>query len=269
MIKNRQEMVQVALESIRKKNEYSPKVGLVLGSGLSSLAEEFEGDTIPFSEIDGYPVPTVTGHSGMLRLGPETAVMAGRFHYYEGHPMDTVVLPIFLLKSLGVQTIILTNAAGGIRHDLAPGDLVLLSDHINLLGANPLMGPNDDSLGPRFPDMSEVYTPDLRRLAKEIDPHLAEGVYGAVTGPSYETPAEIRAYRTMGIDVVGMSTVPEAIAARYLGMRVCGISVVTNKAAGLGQGELDHSEVVDTGKKAEHRLRRLLTELVSAVRQHY
>jgi purine-nucleoside phosphorylase len=260
-------VVEKAVQSVRKQSSAQPRVGLVLGSGLSSLAQEFEGQDIPFSSIEGYPIPTVTGHSGTLRIGEQTAVMAGRFHFYEGHPMEHVVLPIFLLKALGVETIVLTNAAGGIRHDLVPGDLVLISDHINLLGTNPLIGPNDDSFGPRFPDMSSIYHADLRRIAKEIDPHLKDGVYGAVSGPSYETPAEIRAYRSMGMDVVGMSTVPEAIVARYLGLQVCGISVVTNKASGLGLGELDHSEVVETGKKAEHRLQRLLTELTSTIIQ--
>lgn len=257
--------VSQALTSVRTRSKASPSIGLVLGSGLSSIVEQFPGTPVPFGQIEGYPQATVTGHKGELKLGDSTAVMAGRFHYYEGHTMDSVVLPIFLLKALGVQTVILTNAAGGIRHDLNPGDLMLLADHINFLGTNPLMGPNNSDFGPRFPDMSQVYDRDLAKIAKELDPHLSEGTYIAVTGPSYETPAEIRAYRTLGADAVGMSTVPEAIIARYLGMKVVGISVITNKAAGLGHLTLDHSEVVETGKTAEARLARLLKGLVDRI----
>lgn len=257
--------VTQALNSVRTRSKASPSIGLVLGSGLSSIVEQFSGTPIPFSQIDGYPQPTVAGHKGELKLGDSTAVMAGRFHYYEGHTMDSVVLPMFLLKALGVKTVILTNAAGGIRHDLNPGDLMLIGDHINFLGTNPLMGPNNPDFGPRFPDMSQVYDRDLAKIAKELDPHLSEGTYIAVTGPSYETPAEIRAYRNLGADAVGMSTVPEAIIARYLGMKVVGISVITNKAAGLGHATLDHSEVVETGKTAEARLAKLLKGLVDRI----
>ncbi len=253
-----QKTIEQALVSIRKSTQASPKVGLVLGSGLSNIVDQFQGVEIPYHEIDGYPVATVAGHKGVLKIGTETAVMAGRFHYYEGHSMDSVVLPIFLLKALGVQTVLLTNAAGGISHELNPGDLMLITDHINFLGTNPLMGPNNDSFGPRFPDMSEVYHRGLQNLALGLDPLLGRGTYLAVTGPSYETPAEIRAYRTLGADAVGMSTVPEALCARYLGMNVAGISVITNKAAGLGHASLDHGEVVETGKTAEARLAKLL-----------
>ena len=175
--------------------------------------------------------------------------------------MDSVVLPIFLLAALGVKTVILTNAAGGILHSLNPGDLMLISDHINMLGANPLTGHNNPDLGPRFLDMSTAYDAELRKLARNLDPLLTEGTYIAVPGPSYETPAEIRAYRAMGADAVGMSTVPETIAARYRGLRVAGISVITNKAAGLGHLSLSHDEVVETGKTAEARLTKLLLGL--------
>ena len=257
--------VQKAAESVRGTTDAKPKLGLVLGSGLSGLVDQFPGKAIPFGEIEGYPVATVAGHKGLLKIGDQTAVMAGRFHYYEGHSIDSVVLPIFLLKALGVSTVILTNAAGGIHHAMNPGDIVLLSDHINFLGTNPLMGPNNPDLGPRFPDMSSVYDSQLRELARRLDPLLHEGVYLAVTGPSYETPAEIRAYRALGADLVGMSTVPEAICARYLGMRVLGISVVTNKAAGLGHAALDHKEVVETGKAAEARLSKLITGLTREI----
>lgn len=253
-----QERVTRALESVRKVSKAAPRLGLVLGSGLSNIVDSFPGQTIPYTGIEGFTKTAVAGHRGSLKLGDQIAVLAGRVHYYEGHSMDSVVLPIFLLKALGVSTLILTNAAGGIHHALKPGDLGLISDHINFQGTNPLLGPNNPELGPRFPDMSQVYDPELRNLAKSLDPQLHEGVYLAVSGPMYETPAEIRAYRMLGADFVGMSTVPEAICAAYLGMRLAGLSVVTNKAAGLGQTSLNHKEVVDTGKSAEARLSSLL-----------
>ena len=253
--------VEAALASVRSHSTETPRVGLVLGSGLSNIVDQFQGTTIPYKDIAGYPEATVVGHKGVLKLGQETAVMAGRFHYYEGHSMDSVVLPIFLLAALGVKTAILTNAAGGILHSLNPGDLMLISDHINMLGANPLTGQNNPEMGPRFLDMSTAYDAELRKLARNLDPLLTEGTYIAVPGPSYETPAEIRAYGAMGADAVGMSTVPETIAARYRGLRVAGISVITNKAAGLGHLSLSHDEVVETGKTAEARLTKLLLGL--------
>ncbi|MFN2311133.1 MAG: purine-nucleoside phosphorylase, partial [Spirochaetia bacterium] len=184
---------------------------------------------------------------------------------YEGYSLDQLVLPVFLLHSIGVQTIVLTNAAGAINPAYRPGDIVLISDHLNLLGRNPLTGPNNDSLGPRFPDMTEVYDVGLRGLARTVaGTDLAEGVYAAVPGPSYETPAEVRMLKALGADLVGMSTVPEAIAARYLGMKVVGLSSVTNAAAGLGEGKLDHAEVVEVGKSIRTRLISLIEGLSTA-----
>jgi len=238
----------------------------VLGSGLSEVANEFGGQRIPFSSIAGYPVPTVQGHQGIMMLSERTAVMAGRFHYYEGHSMDNVVLPIFLLRELGVKTLIVTNAAGGINAGYSPGDLVFIKDHINLLGTNPLIGPNDSTLGPRFFDMTEAYSNRLRRLAESaLGRAVPEGVYAAMLGPSFETPAEIRMLKAIGADMVGMSTVPEVIAASYLGMEVLGISCITNLAAGLGTGSLSHAEVMETGKLVEKSLSALLLAVVNAL----
>jgi purine-nucleoside phosphorylase len=238
----------------------------VLGSGLSEVAREFGGAEIPFSQIDGYPVPTVQGHRGVMMLSDTLAVMAGRFHYYEGHSMDSVVLPIFLLHSLGVRTLIVTNACGGINPEFHAGELVLIRDHLNFLGTNPLVGPNDNSLGPRFPDMTAAYTPALRKLAREAaGEDLSEGVYAAMLGPSYETPAEIGMLRAVGADMVGMSTVPEVIAASYLGMEVLGISCITNLAAGMSGDGLSHAEVVATGKQVEKTLSRLLQTVVRKI----
>ena len=255
-----------AARSVRALNSSRPAIGIVLGSGLSEVANDFGGQRIPFSSIAGYPVPTVQGHQGIMMLSDRTAVMAGRFHYYEGHSMDNVVLPIFLLHELGVKTLIVTNAAGGINSGYKPGDLVFIKDHINLLGTNPLIGPNDPSLGPRFFDMTEAYTIRLRRLAESALGHsVPEGVYAAMLGPSFETPAEIRMLKTIGADMVGMSTVPEVIAASYLGMEVLGISCITNLAAGLGTGSLSHAEVIETGKLVEKSLSTLLQTVVNAL----
>lgn len=250
---------------------FRPKVGFVLGSGLSGIVEGLGYKEVPFGEIAEFPKPTVAGHKGVMCLSEKAVIMAGRFHYYEGHAMDDVVLPIFLLRELGVETIVLTNAAGGVNLEYRPGDLVLIKDHINLMGANPFIGPNPADaadaggkpLGDRFFDMSSVYPKELRSLARRIaGKDLHEGVYAAFTGPSYETPAEVRMARTLGADLVGMSTVPEAIAARYLGMRVLGISCVTNLAAGLSQDSLDHAEVVAVGKRVEAELKALVLGLV-------
>jgi len=270
-----------------------PTVGLILGSGLSAFADRVAGTDVPFSRIEGYPQPTVEGHAGTLRLGKSLAVMAGRFHYYEGFSMDDVVLPVFLLHGLGVRTLILTNAAGGIRREYTAGQLVLIRDHINLMGANPLRGPNPGGLGPRFPDMSEAYSRRLRALARGVaargvaagdppagDPPagavagdradsrggpLPEGVYAAFAGPTYETPAEVRMAEAMGADLVGMSTVPEVIAARYLGMEVLGLSMVTNMAAGILEQPLSHDEVVETARRVIPALSELLGGILAGL----
>lgn len=260
--------VKRATESVRMLSEHTPKIGIILGSGLSGVAERLSGTEVAYNKIEGVPDPTVTGHRGILKLNDTTATLAGRFHYYEGHTMDNVVLPVFLLHALGVRTLIVTNASGGINRSFSPGDLVLISDHINLLGTNPLIGPNDEDLGPRFPDMTHAYSPRLRTIVQEVsEERLAEGVYAALTGPSYETPAEIRMLERLGADMVGMSTVPEVVAARYLGMEVVGISCVTNMAAGVLDAPLDHAEVVATGKLAEGRMTTLILAALDAVRK--
>jgi len=243
-------------------------VGIVLGSGLGGFADTLENRTERlYSEISGWPVSTAVGHAGKLvtgRIGDtDVIVLAGRAHLYEGYTAHEVTFGIRELARRGVRSLILTNAAGGINASYKPGDLVLISDHINLLGANPLTGPNDESLGPRFPDMSEAYSRKYRDIAKEATGlPLAEGVYAAVPGPSYETPAEIRYLRAIGADLVGMSTVPETIAANHLGIKVLGISCVTNMAAGLLPQKLVHEEVLRTGERVRDTLVALLRAVV-------
>jgi purine-nucleoside phosphorylase len=259
--------VKRAAASIDSHLYERPAVGVVLGSGLSNVVDTlFPGDrslvSIPYSEIEGFGVPSVAGHRGELKVGGATAVFAGRFHFYEGKSLDDVVLPVATLAELGVRTVLVTNAAGGINPGFSPGDLVLITDHINLLGTNPLIGPRDESSVARFPDMTEVYSRELIKVAREIDPDLKEGVYAALTGPSYETPAEIRMLRTLGADLIGMSTVPETIVARSYGMTVLGLSTVTNLAAGMSGKELDHAEVVEVSASIEKRMTRLLRELI-------
>jgi purine-nucleoside phosphorylase len=243
-----------------------PRVAVILGSGLGEFAARVEGTAVSFEELPGFPRPTVAGHSGMFKIGKQVAVMSGRVHYYEGFSLGDVVLPIFVLHRMGVRTIVVTNAAGGVNRSYTPGDLVLIRDHVNLMGVNPLRGPNPDGFGPRFPDMTRAYTPKLRALAQSVSPSaLAEGVYAAFAGPSYETPAEIRMLEIMGVDLVGMSTVPEVIAASYLGMSVLGISCVTNMAAGILPQPLDHAEVMARGKEAGPRFMQLLTGIIERV----
>jgi purine-nucleoside phosphorylase len=260
---------------LRGKRDVKPAVGLVLGSGLGGFAQRLKNRVaIPYEEIPHFPVPSgVVGHAGELVLGDvgktPVVVLSGRVHYYEGRPMTDVVYPARVLARLGVGAVVLTNAAGGVRKTFKPGDLMLMTDHINAFGTNPLIGANEDSIGARFPDMSRVYDPALRKLAKETARRLRiplrEGVYLGNSGPSYETPAEIRAYRAIGADAVGMSTVPEAIALNHAGVRVLGISTITNMAAGILPKPLEHSEVLATTKKVGDRFVRLLTELVPKV----
>jgi purine-nucleoside phosphorylase len=245
--------------------ERRPAVGVVLGSGLGAFAERVRGVAVGYEAIPGLPRPTVAGHGGVLTVGRDVAVMAGRVHYYEGHEPDDVVLPVFLLARLGVRTLVVTNAAGGINRAYAPGDLVLIRDHLNLQGVNPLRGP-DHGPGPRFPDMSAAYSPRLRALAREAaGSPLAEGVYAALAGPCYETPAEIQMLAALGADLVGMSTVPEVIAARSLGLEVLGVSCVTNMAAGILEQPLDHAEVTARGREAAPRFARLLAGTLRAL----
>ena len=254
--------IEAAWKSLGEAGRLTPSIGLILGSGLGTFAEAVGGMQVPFQSIAGFPKSSVAGHAGILRLTETLAVMQGRVHFYEGHSMDDVVLPVFLLHRLGVRTLIVTNAAGGVNRDFAAGDLVLIRDHVNLMGVNPLRGPNPD-LGPRFPDMSSAYDPGLRELARAVsEVPLREGVYAGFAGPSYETPAEIRMCAAIGADLVGMSTVPEVIAASYLGMKVLGISCVTNMAAGILEQPLSHAEVMETGKAVGPRFSRLLAAVI-------
>jgi len=265
------EKATAAAEFVGRKTESRPKIAIVLGSGLGAFAEQLEGATaISFAEIPHFPQSTVPGHSGKLVIGKVSgvpvAVMQGRVHAYEGYSSEEVTFPVRVLGRMGVRTLVLTNAAGGINEGLKQGQLVLIADHINLSGRNPVVGANDDRLGPRFFDMSEGYSARLRELAHEaarsMEFRLDEGVYLSVLGPSFETPAEIRAFRTMGADLVGMSTVQETIVARHMGMEVLGISCVTNLAAGIQKEPLSHEEVMATGRAVEKQLAGLLTRLV-------
>jgi purine-nucleoside phosphorylase len=246
-------------------------IGVVLGSGLGAFADTLDDRVeTPYSEIPGWPVSTAVGHAGKLVQGrifsTDVIVLAGRAHLYEGYSAQQVTFGISELYRRGVKSIVLTNAAGGINEKYRPGDLVLISDHINLLGTNPLTGPNDDLLGPRFPDMTEAYSKEYREIAKraghELGIVLEEGVYAATPGPSYETPAEIRHMRTIGADLVGMSTVPEAIVANHRGMKVLAISCVTNAAAGILPQKLVHEEVLEAGARVRDTLIKLLRAVV-------
>ena len=259
---------------IRERISISPKVGIILGSGLGKLADSItDKEVIPYAQIPNFLLSTAPGHQGNLiagRLGgKEVICMQGRFHYYEGKDMEEVVLPVRALKILGVKILILTNAAGGINTDFRPGDLMLITDLINLSGGNPLRGKNDEDLGPRFPDMSYAYDPDLRDLAMEEAKHLEipvkTGIYAMMQGPSFETPAEIRMLRVLGADAVGMSTVPEVITAVHAKMKVLGISCITNMAAGILKQPLTHQEVIETANQVKGKFIRLINAVVAAL----
>jgi len=263
--------MDAAVAYIRGITGREPRVAVVLGSGLGAFADDLDNPvSIPYSDIPGWPASTAIGHSGKLVFGKldklDIAVLAGRAHLYEGYTPAQVTLGIRVLHQLGVRSVVLTNAAGGIKLSYRQGGLVLISDHINLQGSNPLIGPNDDSAGPRFPDMTEAYSLDYRKkahqVAQQLHIQLDEGVYAAFTGPSYETPAEIHYLRAIGADPVAMSTVPEAIVANYLGMRVLAISCVTNMAAGILPQKLDHKEVMETGHRVRDTLIRFLKALL-------
>lgn len=256
---------------LESKLTRNPRVAVVLGSGLGAFADTLDmATTIPYADIPGWPRSTAVGHAGKLVFGDvagqHVAVLAGRAHLYEGYTAEQAVFGIRTLGKLGINSVILTNAAGGINPKFGAGQLVLISDHINLLGQSPLTGPNDDSLGPRFPDMSEAYSQKYREIAraagKEMSLDLPEGVYAAVPGPSYETPAEIRYMRTIGADLVGMSTIPETIAANHMGMKVLGISCVTNAAAGVLDQKLNHTEVLEVGERMKGTLIELLRRVI-------
>jgi len=263
---------QHAAEQIRSRTSARPSVAVVLGSGLGGFAEELSASSLlPYKEIHGFAQATVEGHAGRLVIGKagdvDVAAMQGRFHFYEGYSLDDVTFPVRVLKLLGVQTLILTNAAGSLNTEFTPGSLMVISDHINLMGANPLIGPNDKRFGPRFPDLTAAYDPDLQNLVIEeataMNLDVRRGVYAALSGPSYETPAEIHMVRTLGADAVGMSTVPEAIVARHMEMRLIGISCITNLAAGVSNRPVDHDQVIATGERVRSQFTELLRRVIA------
>ncbi len=261
-----------ALErAVRQRTDAVPQIGIVLGSGLGGLADLLTDVTaVPFAELPGWPAASAPGHAGRLLLGRledvPVACLQGRLHMYEGHSERLVVEPVLLMGRLGARQILLTNAAGGINPDWPAGTLMLLSDHLNLTGRSPLIGPNDDALGQRFPDLVDAYSPRLRALmrsaAADEGIELAEGVYAGLTGPTYETPAEVRMLRAMGADAVGMSTVLEAVVARWAGLEVCGVSLVTNPGAGVTGQSLSHEEVLEAAADAGPRFTRLVRQFV-------
>lgn len=265
------EKLLACYECVRKKTDFQPKVSIVLGSGLGDYAENIKVvSEIPYSEIEGFPVSTVPGHAGKFIFGYVDKVpvvcMKGRVHYYEGYPISDVVLPVRLMKMMGAEILFLTNAAGGVNTSFHAGDLMMIKDQIAVFAPNPLIGENIDELGVRFPDMSTVYDRDLQKLmvqaAKDNGIFLQEGVYAQLTGPSFESPAEIRMLRGMGVDAVGMSTVVEAIAANHMGMRICGISCISNLAAGMTANPLTHEEVQEAADMAAPNFKKLVTETV-------
>ncbi len=265
---------QSAVAHIRSLTSLTPRLGIILGSGLGNFASQVEDPAIiPYAEIPHFPQSTVEGHSGKLVLGHiagvPVAVMQGRVHAYEGYPLAEVTFPTRVLGLLGCTSLIVTNAAGGINTSYQQGGLVAISDHINFTGSNAALGPNEPKFGPRFFDMTAAYSPALRALAQaeaaKLNIPLAEGIYLAVLGPSYETPAEIRAFRTLGADLVGMSTVHEVIVARHMGIEVLGLSLVTNMAAGVLGEAINHEEVMETGRRVERQFTSLLTALIPQI----
>ncbi|MBA9085424.1 purine-nucleoside phosphorylase [Fontibacillus solani] len=264
-------MIQEAADYIRSRGDVAPKVGLILGSGLGVLADYIEeAIEIDYKDIPHFPTSTVEGHAGELLIGTvkgtPVVLMKGRFHMYEGYDPELTAFPVRVMKELGVTTLLVTNAAGGVNTSYNPGDLMLISDHINLTGRNPLIGHNDPELGPRFPDMSQPYSRSLRELAKEIggkhNVPLQEGVYAGLLGPSYETPAEIRMLRTIGADAVGMSTVSEVIVARHAGLDVLGISCISNMASGILDQPLSHAEVMETTDRVREKFLNLVLAII-------
>ena len=259
-----------AAQYIKDQGVDTLEVGLILGSGLGELADEIEDRVvIQYTDIPSFPVSTVEGHAGQLVCGTlggkKVIALQGRFHYYEGYTMEVVTFPIRVMSELGVESMIVTNAAGGVNRDFTPGDLMMITDHINFFGTNPLIGANDEEQGPRFPDLSQAYDLEyqtfIKEAATELDLPLKEGVYFGMTGPTYESPAEIRMINTLGGDSVGMSTVPEVIVARHAGIRVAGISCITNFAAGLG-GELNHEDVIEVSTKIRSSFKSLVVTLL-------
>jgi len=268
------ERAEHATRVIRSRISVEPRIALVLGSGLGSFADDFEEAVgIPYEDIPGFVRSTAQGHAGRLVIGKIDSVpvlaMQGRVHYYEGYSLEEVTFPVRTFGLLGVKTLVLTNAAGGINVQLTQGALMVISDHLNLMGVNPLRGANDERFGPRFPDMSAVYSPELQELvvdeAKAIGVEVRRGIYTALSGPSYETPSEIHLLRNLGADAVGMSTVPEAIVAPHMGLEVLGISCFTNMAAGISDAPINHEEVMETGNRVRETFAQLLRRVISAI----
>ncbi len=263
--------VEAAADVVRRRIGPPPQIAIVLGSGLGAFAERLtDGASLPYGDIPGWPASRMVGHAGRLvagtAAGRRVLALSGRAHFYEGHPLDVVTFPVRVLGRLGVKTLVLTNAAGGINTNFAAGTLMIVDDHINLMGVNPLAGPNDGRFGPRFPDMSEVYSRRLRGIADDaarvIGLRVEHGIYLAVSGPSYETPAEIRAFRGLGADAVGMSTIPEALVARHMDLEVLGISCIANAAAGLTLGQVTSEEVLETTARVRDRVIGLLEAIL-------
>ena len=263
-----------AKEYIKARSNYTPTIGLILGSGLGSLADSIENpEFFSYSDIPGFPVSTVEGHKGRLVIGnlqgKTVIAMDGRFHYYEGYNMAEVTIAVRVMKLLGIETLIVTNAAGAVNTSFTPGDLMIITDHINFSGSNPLIGKNLEEFGPRFPDMSTAYNPDLRAIAinsaSALGIDIKQGVYMMMSGPTYETPAEIRMARVLGADAVGMSTVPEVIIANHCDIKVLGISCLTNMAAGILDKPLDHSEVIETSNMAKNNFIKLMNEIIKNI----
>ena len=268
------ERAEHATRIIRARTTVEPRIAIVLGSGLGGFADDFEDAVgIPYEDIPGFVRSTAQGHAGRLVIGKIDGIpvlaMQGRVHYYEGYSLEEVTFPVRTFGLLGIKTLILTNAAGGINVELTQGALMVLSDHVNLMGVNPLRGSNDERFGPRFPDMSAVYAAELQELvvdeAKAIGVEVRRGIYGALSGPSYETPAEIHLLRNLGADAVGMSTVPEAIVARHMGLEVVGISCITNMAAGISDEPINHEEVMATGDRVRETFTELLRRVIVAI----
>ncbi len=254
----------------KKTNNFQPKIGIILGSGLGELADEYCDYAIPYTEIPNFVKSTVQGHKGRLIFadinGKNVIMMQGRNHFYEGHSLQEITYPVKVMKALGVKTLILTNAAGAVNESFKPADLMIITDHINFMGSNPLIGKNDETLGERFPDMSEIYKKKLIDIAEKCADKLAidikKGVYWANSGPSYETPAEINMIRKLGGDAVGMSTVPEAIVANYCGLNVLGISCITNAASSASGAKLSHEEVIEAAANAKNKFKSLILEIL-------
>ncbi len=266
---------QETADYIKTKFKKQVDIGMILGSGLGILVDALEEKTvIDYKEVPNFPLSTVEGHAGQLVFGKlenkQVLVMNGRFHYYEGYPIQQVVFPVRVMQLLGIKNLIVTNAAGGINHAFSAGDLMIIQDHINLMGVNPLLGPNEDQFGPRFPDMSEAYNPGLRKIAekvaKELKVEYRKGVYAGLSGPSYETPAEVKYLRYIGADAVGMSTVPEVIVANQGGMKVLGISCITNMAAGVLPQKLNHDEVMETANRVRDKFIKLVQGIIREVK---